>query len=172
MKVTRALLLGIGLTLGLFGFGRDLPGKGPECVKDGVKYGVVKGNFREEWWNYQERGMSYLEGGCYEPALADLDHAIKLRRQVDRKEGDQRRARTYGMHFADYFGHREKGIALFELGQVDQAIQELETSLSSAEAARAQYYLDKARKAKLEETQADTAAPTVEITSHRDRAVS
>jgi len=171
MKVTRALLLGTGLTLGLFGFGRDLPGKGPECVKNGVKYGVVKGNFREEWWNYQERGMSYLEGGCYEPALADLDHAIKLRRQVDRKEGDQRRARTYGMHFADYFGHREKGIALFELGQVDQAIQELETSLSSAESARAQYYLDKARKAKLEETQADTAAPTVEITSHRDRAV-
>lgn len=171
MKITKAILLGISLALSLFGFGRDLSGKGPECIKNGVKYGVVKGNFREEWWNYQERGMSYLEGGCYEAALADLEQAIKLRRQMDRKEGDQRRARTYGMHFEDYFGHREKGVALFELGRLDEAILELETSLSRTESARAQYYLDKARKAKLEQTGADTKAPTVELSTSGDRLV-
>ena len=171
MKANRTLGAAIGLGLGLMLLGQDLSAKGPECTKNGIKYGVVQGNFREEWWDYQQRGMSYLEGECYEPALDDFNQAIKLRRQVDRSEGDQRRARTYGMHFEDYFAHREKGVALFELVRLDEAVQELETSLKSTESSRAQYYLDQARKAKLQQTKADTAPPTVEITSFKDQAV-
>jgi len=139
--------------------------KGPECVKDGHKYGVVEGNFREEWFSYQERGTSYLEGGCYEAALADLERAIELRSAQDRAADvpgcDQRRARTYGMHFEDWFGHREKGIALYHMGRIDEAIKELELSLQCTESSRAQFYLDKARADRLKSSGADTKNPAV-----------
>jgi hypothetical protein len=171
MKTSKTLGIAIGLGFGLMLLGQDLSAKAPECVKNGVKYGIVKHNFSEAWWDYQERGDSYLEGECYEPALDDFDKAIKLRRQVDRSEGDQRRARTYGMHFEDYFAHREKGVALFDLGKLDDAIGELETSLQSTESSRAQYFLDKARKARLEQTHADTAPPSVTVTSIKEGAI-
>jgi len=32
------------------------------CVRDGIDFGKVQGNFREEFWNYYERGLSYAEG--------------------------------------------------------------------------------------------------------------
>ncbi|HUT52593.1 MAG TPA: CsgG/HfaB family protein [bacterium] len=139
--------------------------KAPECTKNGVKYGVVEGNFREEWFSYQERADSYVAGECWEPALSDYSHAVELRTAQDRaaeKPGcDQRRARSYGMHFMDWFGHRGKGIALYNLGRIDDAISELELSLQCTESSQAQYYLDKARAEKLKQTGADTQAPKI-----------
>ncbi len=44
-------------------------------------------------------------------ALADFSAAI------DQRDGDQRMARTYGMHFIDYFPSRELGILYFENGR-------------------------------------------------------
>jgi tetratricopeptide (TPR) repeat protein len=114
----------------------------PECIKDGVKYGVTRGSFRSEWWNYLERGMSYLEGGCYEAALADLDKAIELRKKQVKKEHDKRRARTYGLHFTDYFAHREKGVALYHLGRYEEAKKELMESLKWVDSERAREYLE------------------------------
>lgn len=143
--------------------------KAPECIKNGIKYGVTKGSFRAEWWNYQERGMSYLDGGCYEPALKDIEEAIRLRTALVKKDCDQRRARTYGMHFVDYFGHRERGIALYHLGQLDNAEKELEFSLSCVESSKAQYYLDLVRKAKLEASQEDKLLPELEIIAPKDK---
>jgi len=139
--------------------------KAPECVNDGKEYGVVDGNFREEWYSYQERGESYLEGECWEAALSDFERAIELRTAVDRAADvsgcDQRRARTYGMHFEDWFGHRGKGIALYELDRIDEAIKSLETSLECTESSQAQFYLDKARKEGLENSGADKKDPTI-----------
>jgi hypothetical protein len=134
-------------------------------MKNGKKYGVVEGNFREEWFSYQERGDSYVAGECWEPALSDYNQAIELRTAQDRaapKPGcDQRRARTYGMHFEDWFGHRGKGIALFNLGKIDDAIAELELSLQCTESSQAQYYLDKARAEKLKASGADAENPKI-----------
>ena len=128
--------------------------KAPECVKNGKKFGVVDGNFREEWYSYQERGDSYLAGECYDAALADFEQAIKLRTGIDRAADvpgcDQHQARTYGMHFIDYFGHRGRGVALMNLGRVDESIQELELSLTCVESSQAQFWLDQARAKKLQ----------------------
>lgn len=139
--------------------------KAPECVKNGKKYGVVDGNFREEWYSYQERAESYLAGECYEPALSDFEQAIKLRAAVDRAADipgcDQRQARSYGMHFLDFFAHRGRGVALYNLGRVDDSIKELEFSLQCVESAQAQYWLDQARAKKLQQSGGDAQDPAI-----------
>ncbi|MDH4232223.1 MAG: HYR domain-containing protein, partial [Nitrospirota bacterium] len=101
------------------------------------------GTFRGKWWNYYDRGLEYSESGQLENAISDISKAISSR------EKDQRMARTYGMHFIDYFPHRELGIVFFNMGDNDRAIAELEESVRSAESAKAVYYLNKARKVRI-----------------------
>jgi len=104
--------------------------KGKIYEKDGKFYGKTAGLFKAKWDDYYLRGLSYGEGRFWEDASADFLVAIQKRSE------DQRRARTYGMHFIDYFPHRELGIAYFHLGKYEEAIQALETSLASVETAR------------------------------------
>jgi hypothetical protein len=119
---------------------------GTVFVKDGKQYGIVKsGTFRHRWWNYFERGLSYAEGKFYQDAVSDFQEAIRQR------EKDQRRARTYGMHFIDYFPHRELGIVYFEKGNLQSAKMELELSLSQFPSAKTQFYLDRVRKQLIKE---------------------
>ncbi len=132
--------------------------KKPPYVRDGKEYGVTSGFiWRRTWWNFYERGVSYAEGEYWEDAVGDLTEAIRLR------DEDQRRARTYGMHFVDYFPHRELGIVYFRQARYREAITELERSLATEETAKAEYYLNKARKALLEHTGSDKAVPTITI---------
>ena len=44
----------------------------PDYIKDGTSYGVVKGLFRERWWNFYERGVSFFDGGYWEEAIDDF----------------------------------------------------------------------------------------------------
>jgi len=127
----------------------------PRYYKDGRQFGVVQGLFRERWWNFYERGASFAEGGFWPEAAADYSEAIRQR------DGDQRRARTYGMHFVDYFPRRERGIAYYHLGKHLEAQRELEMSLAAVDTAKAKFYLNKVRAALLEETRSDTAAPVI-----------
>jgi len=164
--------------LGLIFSGSGYGEKSGECIKDGVKYGITRGAFRAEWWNYQERGMSYLDGGCFEPALKDIEQAIKLRNQVvpkkEKLEGvacDQRRARTYGMHFVDYFAHRERGIILYQLDRLEEAKKELEFSLSCVESNKAQFYLDLVRREELERAGLDRLLPELELLEPKDKGI-
>jgi len=110
-------------------------------VRDGKEYGVTAGSFRNRWWNYYERGTSFAEGDFWNESIADFRTAISQR------PSDSWNARTYGMHFVDYFPHREMGISWYQIGRYDKAVTELECSLSQADSARARYYLDKARQA-------------------------
>ncbi len=64
-------------------------------TKDGKTYGQVRGTFRHKWWNYYERGLSFADGRFFEEAARDFKLAI------EKREKDQRMARTYGMHFVD-----------------------------------------------------------------------
>jgi TolB-like protein/tetratricopeptide (TPR) repeat protein len=112
----------------------------PQYVKDGKQYGTVRGTFRHRWWNYYERGLSFADGEFYPEAIADFQVAI------DQRDKDQRMARTYGMHFVDYFPHRELGVVFFQIGDLEQARRELELSLSQYPTAKARYYLDRARR--------------------------
>src|SRR5208283_6182926 len=78
-----------------------------------LSYGGDSGTFRGNWWNYYDRAIAYSESqgpGPGDKAIADLNQALSMRAK------DQRMARTYGMHFIDYFPHRELGIVFFHAG--------------------------------------------------------
>ena len=126
-------------------------------VKDGKEYGKVGGAFRGRWWNYYERGLSFSDGEFHKEAIADFSEAIRQR------DKDQRMARSYGMHFIDYFPHRELGIAFFETGDLTAARKELELSLSHFPSAKARFYLDRVRKALIEQTLQEAPAPRITV---------
>ncbi|MBM3225694.1 MAG: hypothetical protein FJZ47_18105, partial [Candidatus Tectomicrobia bacterium] len=68
--------------------------QGTVQIKGGKPYGVTSSDvWRGRWWNYYERGVSYAEGEFWDEAIRDLQEALKQR------DSDQRRARTYGLHF-------------------------------------------------------------------------
>ncbi|RLC13848.1 MAG: hypothetical protein DRI24_14810 [Deltaproteobacteria bacterium] len=126
-------------------------------VKDGKRYGVVQGTFRHRWWNYFERGLSFSEGGFIDDAISDLKTAIQQRYK------DQRMARTYGLHFIDYFPHRELGIGYLLKGLLEDARTELELSLSQFPSAKAYYYLDRVREQLIRNLGNEVAPPKLSI---------
>ena len=136
---------------------------GKVYVKDGKEYGVTsRQTWRARWWDYYDRGSSYATGEYWDEALADFQAAIQQRHD------DQRQARTYGMHRSDYFPHRELGIVYYRQGRHTEAIDELTTSLSSVDTAKAKFYLNKARRSFLQQTRRDTAAPRIVFTTPPD----
>ena len=136
---------------------------GKVYVKDGIEYGKTSGYiFRHKWWNYYERGISYAEGEFYEDAIGDFTQAINQR------PGDQRMARTYGMHFIDYFPHRELGIIHYQRGDLAAAREELELSLSQYPSAKARFYLDRVRKALLEQEAKEVPPPRLTLSFTAD----
>jgi TolB-like protein len=122
-------------------------------TKEGKEFGKVKGAFRHRWWNYYERGMSFADGEFHQEAGADFKIAIAQRPE------DERRARTYGMHFVDYFPHRELGVVYYRMGDLKAAKAELELSLSQYPSSKARFYLDRVRKALIEQQAREVAPP-------------
>lgn len=112
-------------------------------VREGVEYGVTQGVFRGRWWSYYERGTSFLAGKYYDEALADFEQALAGRNR------DSWRARTYGLHFVEYFPNRELGITLFHLGRLDEAEQYLNASLAEIDTERAHFYIDEIKRARI-----------------------
>jgi len=90
-----------------------------------------------EWYDYYENGLKEMDRGNWSLAIANFKEALKV------KERDSKKMRTYGMHFIEYFPHREMGIAYYYLGNVEFARQQLQTSLSQEYSARAQDFLSK-----------------------------
>lgn len=125
--------------------------------KEGVRYGVTEGLFLHKWWNYYERGISWVEGGFWEKAEADFREALALR------NADQLRARTYGMHFLDYFPNRELGVSLFHQERFEDAVRALSTSYAMQPSAKAGFYLDKARSRVIRDTGADGRPPEISL---------
>lgn len=124
---------------------------------------------RGRWWNYYDRGSVYLAYGHYQEAQANFEKAAVKRSR------DTRDARTYGMHFIDYFPHRESGVTYYFQGEGEtgvatkeklfrDAICELETSLRQEESSRAKFYLNLARTSLWQVTkEKDTIAPTIRV---------
>ncbi|MCF6287269.1 MAG: hypothetical protein L3K26_19115, partial [Candidatus Hydrogenedentes bacterium] len=108
--------------------------------EDGKAYGTTDGPFRGRWWSYAERGSSYISGEMYAEAKTDLLKAL------DGRSTDSWRARTYGLHFVEYFPNRELGVVEFHLGNLEAAEVALKTSLEAVDTERAHYYLDLVRK--------------------------
>jgi hypothetical protein len=112
---------------------------GPQPQQAGTTHGVFHGR----WWNYYERGSSFLAADQYEQAAADFQDALKGRAT------DTWRARTYGLHFVEYFPNRELGVAYFHQGNLDGAEQYLKLSLEQIDTARAHDYLDRVQEARI-----------------------
>lgn len=100
---------------------------------------VMQGSFRHRWWNYYARGLSASENRHHGAAIADLQTALETR------DRDRYMARTYGMHFVDYFPHRELGIVYWEIHRLADAEDHLEKSIAQTPTAKAIYYLDRIR---------------------------
>ena len=126
-------------------------------TRDGKEFGQVRGTFRDKWWNYYERGVSYADGRFFEEAARDLNLAIEKRQK------DQRMARTYGMHFLDYFPHRELGVVYYQTGNLQAAREELTLSLNQYPTAKARFYLDRVRKGLMEKEGGKIEAPILTI---------
>jgi len=129
--------------------------KGDKYIKDGKKCGVTKSYFRNNWWNYYERGLSFADCGFFEEAKADLKEAINI---FDR---DIWRTETYGDWYISYFPHRELGLIYYKEGDLDNAIRELRTSLDFEQSDKGEQYLDKALKKRIKEK--DTKGPKIYI---------
>ncbi len=154
-RLSALVLLMMGLLAGVVGCAVE---QGRVYVKDGRRYGVISDLiWRGGWWQHYERGVSYAAGEFWDDAIGDF------RAAMEQRDADQRDARTYGLHFVDYFPHRELGIVYYRQGQFQAAIEELETSLASADNAKAKLYLNRARRERLKQTQRDRRAPRITI---------
>ncbi len=134
----------------------------PIHLKDGKEYGRIDEAFRNRWWHYYKRGISFAEGEFYKNAEADMKEAAR------RRSKDQRMARTYGMHFVDYFPHRELGVIYYHSGNMERAREELELSLSHFSSAKARFYLDRVRKAMIEAEGKEISPPSLSLDFETD----
>jgi hypothetical protein len=113
-----------------------------------MDYCITKGNFTGRWYSYYKRALSCIDGECYDKALYDLNKAIQLR------DKDQWWVNSYGMHYLDYFPHREKGIIHYIKSQETSSANpdlytaryELERSIQQETTGRALFYLNKVKK--------------------------
>jgi len=90
-----------------------------------------------KWYNFYEDGLKEMETGNWAKAIEYFKEAVKTQYQ------DTKKIKTYGMHFIEYFPHREIGICFYHLGKNDVADRELRLSLQHEYSARAQEYLAK-----------------------------
>ena len=88
-----------------------------------------------EWFREYENGVKAMEAQKWDVAIEYFKSAIKG------NPNDNQKVRTYGMHFIEYFPHRELGICLYNLGRNDDALAELKVSLSQVSSDRAREYL-------------------------------
>lgn len=98
-----------------------------------------------------------MEGQFHQEAISDFASAI------DQRKKDQRMARTYGMHFIDYFPHRELGIVFFEVGNLEQALRELELSLDQYPTSKTRFYLDRVRKGIIQQEGKEVVPPSIRL---------
>ena len=83
---------------------------------------IVPGPARADlWYEHYAAAEKALAEGRWSEAVEQLNSALE-------KKGDSgARARTYGMKFTTYFPYLKLGIAYYELGRLDAALQAFET---------------------------------------------
>ncbi len=113
------------------------------CLGTEALNNYSNGTLRARWWNDYERGLLFSEKNDYGNA------AISYKEAISKRADDKRGARTYGTHRMDYFPHRELGIVYYRTSEIDKAIEELQASISQEESAKAVYFLNQARRARL-----------------------
>ena len=90
-----------------------------------------------KWYNHYKDGLKLMKSGNWSRAISKFNEAILV------KNKDMKKIKTYGMHFIQYFPHREKGICFYNLGRIDDARRELKLSMRQQYSSRAQEFLTK-----------------------------
>lgn len=90
-----------------------------------------------KFYNYYEEGLEYMKRGDWDRAVEEFKAAVSLEFK------DRPKVRTYGMHFVDYFPHREMGVCYFNLGDAENATKHLQLSQAFSPSKRATEYLAK-----------------------------
>jgi TolB-like protein len=94
-----------------------------------------------EWFKSYEEGQQAMERSEWQKA------ATLFREALQGNDKDSKKARTYGMHFIEYYPHRELGICFYNLNEPDKAKRELEISMRQQPSERARDYLNKIERA-------------------------
>lgn len=118
--------------------------------------------FRHRWWNYYARALERADDNALADARADLKAALRQRGR------DQRMARTYGMHYRDYFPHRELGVLAWRDGDLQTAEKELRKSLEQYPTAKARFYLDLVRRTLIRRRGAAVPPPEITLEASED----
>ncbi len=88
-----------------------------------------------EWFREYAKGLDAAEDQEWQTAVSYFQEAIRG------NSTDNENVRTYGLHFIEYFPHRELGICYYHLGEHSSALRELQLSVNQQPSARAQDYL-------------------------------
>lgn len=90
-----------------------------------------------QWYKDYEKGIEKLKRVDYAGAATYFQKCISI------KNKDSKRMRTYGMHFIEYFPHRQLGICYYYLNKFDDAERELNLSMMDEASSEASAYLQK-----------------------------
>lgn len=85
-------------------------------------------------YNYYENGLEYMKKAQWDRAIDEFKSAVSL------EFNDRPQFRTYGMHFIDYFPHREMAICYYNLGDLAKAKKEMELSMAFKSTGRSKDY--------------------------------
>lgn len=92
----------------------------------------------QSWRELYIKGLEHLESSRWSEAVESFDAAIRANPREDKS------ARLYGMRYG-YFPHRDKGIALYQMGRYDDAVPPLEESIRQGSTREATRHLELAR---------------------------
>jgi len=113
------------------------------------------------WYEHYARAERALENGSWDEVIEELQRAL------ERKGDSGARVRTYGMKVVSYFPYLKLGIAYYQLGQFDAALQAFQTEeqLGAIQASRSDLSeLEQYRRLALEASVAAAEAERERIT--------
>jgi tetratricopeptide (TPR) repeat protein len=92
-------------------------------------------SYGQKFFEYYKAGLKYADDDSLSLAIANFEKAVKIR------GADDKQARTYGVHFIEYFPNRELGIIYYKMNKLDHAAKYLEKSMNEEPSERAKEYL-------------------------------
>ncbi|MEE8524761.1 MAG: hypothetical protein V3T72_12575, partial [Thermoanaerobaculia bacterium] len=113
--------------------------------------------FGDLWFKHYDQAEKALAAEEWEEAIEQLNQAI------ERRGESSARARTYGMKTTAYFPYLKLGIALYQLGKLDAALQAFETEERLGEIAKSESHLGELR------THQDRARRAQDATADQER---
>jgi hypothetical protein len=129
----------------------------PILEKNGKKYGSLDGKFTATFDDHYKIGKDYAKGGFFEAAKKQFMIA------KGKENFDKSKVQTEGMHYIEYFPHREIGIMSYYQGNTSEALKYLEQSIAFESSPRAIYYLNCVRRAISQKQAKDTRPPSIAV---------